>query len=37
MQKYGYDQLRIYSGSINEWTAKGGKTIQGNFQIDYDI
>ena len=36
MQKYGYDNLRIYSGSFNEWKEKGGKIISGEFQVDYD-
>jgi 3-mercaptopyruvate sulfurtransferase SseA len=36
MQKFGYDNLRIYSGSFNEWKAKGGKIIDGAFQVDYE-
>jgi hypothetical protein len=37
MQKFGYEHLRIYSGSFNEWKAKEGKIISGNFQFDYEI
>ena len=36
MQSYGYDNLRIYSGSFNEWKANGGKIINGQFSVDYE-
>jgi hypothetical protein len=35
MQNYGYDNLRIYSGSFNEWKALGGKIVSGEYSVDY--
>jgi len=36
MKRFGYNHLRIYSGSFLDWTEKGGKVITGTFDVDYE-
>lgn len=33
----GYQNLRIYSGSFKDWIKNNGQTIQGEFDLDYEI
>ena len=36
LQGLGYENIRIYPGSYKDWVAHGGKTIEADFDLDYD-
>jgi 3-mercaptopyruvate sulfurtransferase SseA len=36
MQRFGYQHLRIYHGSFDDWREKKGEVVPANFVIDYD-
>ena len=37
MKEQGYNNLRIYSGSFNDWESKGGEYFNAKFDLDYEI
>ena len=37
MQRFGFDSLRIYYGSFDDWRANNGPVEQVNLDVDYDV
>nr|ACO11957.1 Heat shock protein 67B2 [Lepeophtheirus salmonis] len=37
MKPLGFENLRIYSGSFNEWSQMNGDSFKADFNLDYDI
>ena len=37
LSRVGFENLRIYSGSFNDWKKQGGEIIPGNFNLDYEV
>ena len=34
LKSLGYDRIKVYLGSFNDWMEKGGKTIKAEFSVD---
>ena len=37
LKELGYQNIRIYPGSFNDWAAHGGRIVKSNFNLDYEL